>query len=136
MIRAECPSGSHHKCGARLRCAQLLRVHTAGYLIKHSDGYAWAARHLVRLGLPPCEGLLTRSRRENAPATVGRAMWAALEDGLGVQPRREARITPSRIADSATVCSTTSQSPSGTCTRSDPERRDFRDRYRCPSRQR
>ena len=35
---------------------------------------------LVRLGLPPCEELLTRSRRETA-GTVA-AMWAALEDGL------------------------------------------------------
>ena len=39
-------------------------------------------------------------------------MWATLEDGLACN-LAGVRISPSQIADSATVCSTTSQSPSG-----------------------
>jgi acetoin utilization deacetylase AcuC-like enzyme len=58
---------------------QLLRVHTACYLTSIRTG-TLRRDDLVRLGLPPCEGLLTRSRRETA-GTVA-AMWAALEDGL------------------------------------------------------
>jgi len=78
MIRAECPA-------ARIApvepapVIQLLRVHTAGYLTSIRTG-TLRRDDLVRLGLPPCEGLLTRSRRETA-GTVA-AMWAALEDGL------------------------------------------------------
>ena len=78
MIRAECPA-------ARIALVepapvvQLLRVHTAGYLTSIRTG-TLSRDDLVRLGLPPCEGLLTRSRRETA-GTVA-AMWAALEDGL------------------------------------------------------
>jgi acetoin utilization deacetylase AcuC-like enzyme len=78
MIRAECPA-------ARITpvkpapVVQLLRVHTAGYLTSIRTG-TLSCDDLVRLGLPPCEGLLTRSRRETA-GTVA-AMWASLEDGL------------------------------------------------------
>jgi acetoin utilization deacetylase AcuC-like enzyme len=78
MIRAECPA-------ARITSvepapvAQLLRVHTACYLTSIRTG-TLRRDDLVRLGLPPCEGLLTRSRRETA-GTVA-AMWTALEDGL------------------------------------------------------
>ena len=78
MIRAECPA-------ARITpvepapVLQLLRVHTACYLTSIRTG-TLRRDDLVRLGLPPCEGLLTRSRRETA-GTVA-AMWAALEDGL------------------------------------------------------
>jgi acetoin utilization deacetylase AcuC-like enzyme len=78
MIRAECPA-------ARITSVepapvlQLLRVHTACYLTSIRTG-TLRRDDLVRLGLPPCEGLLTRSRRETA-GTVA-AMWAALEDGL------------------------------------------------------
>jgi acetoin utilization deacetylase AcuC-like enzyme len=78
MIRAECPA-------ARITpvepapVAQLLRVHTACYLTSIRTG-TLRRDDLVRLGLPPCEGLLTRSRRETA-GTVA-AMWTALEDGL------------------------------------------------------
>jgi len=78
MIRAECPA-------ARITpvepapVVQLLRVHTAGYLTSIRTG-TLSRDDLVRLGLPPCEGLLTRSRRETA-GTVA-AMWAALEEGL------------------------------------------------------
>jgi acetoin utilization deacetylase AcuC-like enzyme len=78
MIRAEC-------LAARITpvepapVLQLLRVHTACYLTSIRTG-TLRRDDLVRLGLPPCEGLLTRSRRETA-GTVA-AMWAALEDGL------------------------------------------------------
>jgi acetoin utilization deacetylase AcuC-like enzyme len=78
MIRAECPA-------ARITpvepapVLQLLRVHTASYLTSIRTG-TLRRDDLVRLGLPPCEGLLTRSRLETA-GTVA-AMWAALEDGL------------------------------------------------------
>ena len=78
MIRAEC-------LAARITpvepapVVQLLRVHTACYLTSIRTG-TLGRDDLVRLGLPPCEGLLTRSRRETA-GTVA-AMWAALEDGL------------------------------------------------------
>jgi acetoin utilization deacetylase AcuC-like enzyme len=78
MIRAECPS-------ARITpvepapVVQLRRVHTACYLTSIRSG-TLSRDELIRLGLPPCEGLLTRSRRETA-GTVA-AMWAALEDGL------------------------------------------------------
>jgi acetoin utilization deacetylase AcuC-like enzyme len=78
MIRVECPA-------ARITpvepapVLQLLRVHTAGYLTSIRTG-TLRRDDLVRLGLPPCEGLLTRSRRETA-GTVA-AMWTALEDGL------------------------------------------------------
>ena len=78
MIRAECPA-------ARITpvkpapVLQLLRVHTASYLTSVRTG-SLSRDSLVRLGLPACEGLLTRSRRETA-GTVA-AMWAALEEGL------------------------------------------------------
>jgi acetoin utilization deacetylase AcuC-like enzyme len=78
MVRAECP---------RVRItavepapvAQLLRVHTPSYLTAIRTG-TLARDDLVRLGLPPCEGLLTRSRRETA-GTVA-AMWAAVQERL------------------------------------------------------
>ena len=78
MIRGECPT-------ARITpvqpapVLQLLRVHTASYLTSIRTG-SLSRDNLVRLGLPACEGLLTRSRRETA-GTVA-AMWAALEEGL------------------------------------------------------
>ncbi len=78
IIRAECPH-------ARITfvepasVSQLMRVHTAGYLTSIRTG-SLDREALVRLGLPPCEELLTRSRRETA-GTVA-AMWSALEDGL------------------------------------------------------
>ena len=78
MVRAECPS-------ARITpvepapVVQLLRVHTACYLTNIRTG-TLSRDELVRLGLPPCEGLLTRSRRETAGTVT--AMWAALEEGL------------------------------------------------------
>ena len=58
---------------------QLKRVHSAHYLTTIRTG---SLNHeaLVRLGLPACEELLTRSRRETAGTIT--AMWAALEDGL------------------------------------------------------
>jgi acetoin utilization deacetylase AcuC-like enzyme len=78
IIRAECT-----KVGICLvepaPVPQLTRVHTAGYLTTIRTG-SLNREALVRLGLPPCEELLTRSRRETA-GTVA-AMWAALEDGL------------------------------------------------------
>jgi len=78
MIRAECPSVRiTHVEPAPV--AQLLRVHTTSYLTSIRTG-TLGRDDLVRLGLPPCEGLLTRSRRETA-GTVA-AMWAALEGGL------------------------------------------------------
>jgi acetoin utilization deacetylase AcuC-like enzyme len=78
MVRAECP---------RVRITpvepapvmQLLRVHTVAYLTSIRTG-SLRRDDLVRLGLPPCEALLNRSRRETA-GTVA-AMWAALEEGL------------------------------------------------------
>ena len=78
IIRAECPS-------ARIipvepaSIPQLKRVHTAHYLTTIRTG-SLNREALVRLGLPACEELLTRSRRETA-GTIA-AMWAALEDGL------------------------------------------------------
>jgi len=78
MIRAECPQ-------VRIvfvepaSAVQLMRVHTAGYLTTIRTG-TLSREEVVRLGLPPCEDLLTRSRRETA-GTVA-ATWAALEDGL------------------------------------------------------
>jgi acetoin utilization deacetylase AcuC-like enzyme len=78
MIRAECPSAriTHVEPAPVL---QLLRVHTASYLTSIRTG-TLSRDDLVRLGLPPCEALLTRSRRETA-GTVA-AMWAAIEGGL------------------------------------------------------
>jgi acetoin utilization deacetylase AcuC-like enzyme len=78
MIRAECPA-------VRITpvqpapVLQLLRVHTGPYLTSIRTG-SLNRDALVRLGLPACEGLLTRSRRETA-GTVA-AMWAALDEGL------------------------------------------------------
>ena len=78
MIRTECPS-TRVTAVEPAPVVQLLRVHTASYLTSIRSG-TLSRDELVRLGLPPCEGLLTRSRRETA-GTVA-AMWAALEDGL------------------------------------------------------
>jgi acetoin utilization deacetylase AcuC-like enzyme len=78
MIRAECPAARIALVEAA-PVVQLLRVHTASYLTSIRTG-ALGRDDLVRLGLPPCENLLTRSRRETA-GTVA-AMWATLEDGL------------------------------------------------------
>ncbi|HEU4678461.1 MAG TPA: histone deacetylase, partial [Terrimicrobiaceae bacterium] len=78
IVRAECPKVRIHIV-APASVSQLLRVHTAGYLTTIRTG-SLSREALVRLGLPPCEELLTRSRRETA-GTVA-AMWAALEDGL------------------------------------------------------
>ncbi len=78
MVHAECPQ-------ARITTvepapiAQLLRVHTASYLTAIRTG-ALRRDDLVRLGLPPCESLLSRCRRETA-GTVA-AMWAALDERL------------------------------------------------------
>ncbi|HEY5707035.1 MAG TPA: histone deacetylase, partial [Terrimicrobiaceae bacterium] len=78
MIRAECPMVRITSVEPA-PVAQLVRVHTASYLTSIRTG-ALKRDDLVRLGLPPCEFLLTRSRRETA-GTVA-SMWAALEDGL------------------------------------------------------
>jgi acetoin utilization deacetylase AcuC-like enzyme len=78
IVRAECP----RVCITPVEPAplmQLLRVHTVPYLRSIRTG-SLKRDDLVRLGLPPCEALLTRSRRETA-GTVA-AMWAALEEGL------------------------------------------------------
>jgi hypothetical protein len=58
---------------------QLLRGHTISYLRSIRAG-SLKRDDLVRLGLPPCETLLTRSRRETAGTVT--AMWAAPEEGL------------------------------------------------------
>jgi acetoin utilization deacetylase AcuC-like enzyme len=78
MIRAECPKAEIYLVEPA-SVPQLVRVHTPGYLTTIRTGNL-SREALVRLGLPACEGLLTRSRRETA-GTVA-AMWAALEDGL------------------------------------------------------
>jgi acetoin utilization deacetylase AcuC-like enzyme len=78
IIRAECP-GASIAWVEPASVRQLKRVHTARYLSSIRTGSLHHAA-LVRLGLPPCEELLTRSRRETA-GTIA-AMWAALEDGL------------------------------------------------------
>ncbi len=78
IIRAECPKVRIHLVEPA-PISQLTRVHTPGYLTTIRTGDL-SREALVRLGLPPCEELLTRSRRETA-GTVA-AMWAALEDGL------------------------------------------------------
>ena len=78
IIRAECPEATITWVEPA-SIPQLKRVHTARYLtsIRTGDLHREA---MVRLGLPACEELLTRSRRETA-GTIA-AMWAALEDGL------------------------------------------------------
>ena len=78
FIRAECPRVRINLVEPA-SIPQLMRVHTAAYLTAIRTGML-SREALVRLGLPPCEELLTRSRRETA-GTVA-AMWAALEDGL------------------------------------------------------
>ena len=78
IIRAECPKVRIHLVEPA-PIPQLMRVHTPEYLTTIRTGNL-SREALVRLGLPPCEELLTRSRRETA-GTVA-AMWAALEDGL------------------------------------------------------
>jgi acetoin utilization deacetylase AcuC-like enzyme len=78
IICAECPRVRIHLVEPA-PIPQLTRVHTPGYLTTIRTGNL-SREALVRLGLPPCEELLTRSRRETA-GTVA-AMWAALEDGL------------------------------------------------------
>jgi acetoin utilization deacetylase AcuC-like enzyme len=78
MVREECASA--RITVVKLASAvQLLRVHTSRYLADIRTG-ALSRESLVRLGLPPCEGLLTRSRRETG-GTIA-AMWAAIEEGL------------------------------------------------------
>jgi acetoin utilization deacetylase AcuC-like enzyme len=78
IIRAECP-GATITWVEPVSIPQLKRVHTARYLTSIRTG-SLQREALVRLGLSPCEELLTRSRRETA-GTIA-AMWAALEDGL------------------------------------------------------
>jgi acetoin utilization deacetylase AcuC-like enzyme len=78
IIRAECPSARIIPV-APASIPQLKRVHSAHYLTSIRAG-SLNREALVRLGLPACEELLTRSRRETA-GTIA-AMWAALEDGL------------------------------------------------------
>jgi acetoin utilization deacetylase AcuC-like enzyme len=78
IIRVECPSARIIPV-APASIPQLKRVHTAHYLTSIRTGNL-NREALVRLGLPACEELLTRSRRETA-GTIA-AMWAALEDGL------------------------------------------------------
>jgi acetoin utilization deacetylase AcuC-like enzyme len=78
IIRAECPRASITWVEPA-SVPQLKRVHTAWYLTSIRTGNL-RREALVRLGLPPCEDLLTRSRRETA-GTIA-AMWAALADGL------------------------------------------------------
>ena len=78
IIRAEC-RGAQITRVEPASVPQLRRVHTAGYLTTIRTG-SLPREALVRLGLPPCEALLTRSRRETA-GTIA-AMWAALEDRL------------------------------------------------------
>jgi len=78
MVREECASA--RITVVKLASAvQLLRVHTSRYLADIRTG-ALSRESLVRLGLPPCEGLLTRSRRETG-GTIA-AMWATIEEGL------------------------------------------------------
>lgn len=78
IIRAECPK-VRISFVEPASVSQLMRVHTRGYLTTIRTG-SLNREALVRLGLPPCEELLTRSRRETA-GTVA-AMWAALKDRL------------------------------------------------------
>ena len=78
MVREECAS-ARITIVKLASAVQLLRVHTSRYLADIRTG-ALSRESLVRLGLPPCEGLLTRSRRETA-GTIA-AMWAAIEEGL------------------------------------------------------
>ena len=78
FIRAECPKIQIHLVEPA-SVHQLRRVHTGRYLTTIRTGNL-SREESVRLGLPPSEALLTRSRRETA-GTVA-AMWAALEDGL------------------------------------------------------
>ena len=131
MIRAECPA-------ARITpvqpapVLQLLRVHTASYLTSIRTG-SLSRDDLVRLGLPACEGLLTRSRRETA-GTVA-AMWAALEEGLACNLAGGTHHAfPDRglgycvLNDVAVAIRDLHTSSAGAP--------NFYHRYRCPSRQR
>jgi acetoin utilization deacetylase AcuC-like enzyme len=78
IIRAECHAARITMVKSA-SVAQLLRVHTVAYLTSIRTGRL-RRDDQVRLGLPPCESLLTRSRCETG-GTVA-AMWAALEEGL------------------------------------------------------
>jgi acetoin utilization deacetylase AcuC-like enzyme len=78
IIRDQCPA-ARITMVKPASVAQLLRVHTVDYLTSIRSGRL-TRDDQVRLGLPPCESLLTRSRRETG-GTVA-AMWAALKEGL------------------------------------------------------
>jgi acetoin utilization deacetylase AcuC-like enzyme len=78
MIRAEC-AWARIALVEPASVVQLLRVHTGTYLMSIRTGRL-GREDLVRLGLPPSDSLLTRSRRETAGTLA--AMWAALEEGL------------------------------------------------------
>jgi acetoin utilization deacetylase AcuC-like enzyme len=78
FIRVECPNIQIQSVEPA-PIHQLRRVHTVGYLTTIRTGNL-SREESVRLGLPPCEALLIRSRRETAGTLA--AMWAALEDGL------------------------------------------------------
>ncbi|MGA7392048.1 MAG: histone deacetylase [Terrimicrobiaceae bacterium] len=78
MVRAECPAVRIVPIELA-SVVQLLRVHTPSYLTAIRTG-TLTRDDQVRLGLPPCESLLSRCRRETA-GTVA-AMWAALDERL------------------------------------------------------
>lgn len=79
MLREQCPNYVSTIVEAPAPEAWLLRVHSADYLERIRHGKL-SSEERVKLGLPPGEALLTRSRLETA-GTVA-AMWAAREDGM------------------------------------------------------
>jgi acetoin utilization deacetylase AcuC-like enzyme len=79
MIRGAAPSGLSILPVGPASEEDLLRVHTADYLQKIRTGMLDHIEAL-KLGLPACEALLTRSRMEVA-GTIA-AACAALDDGL------------------------------------------------------
>lgn len=78
LVRAECPA-ARITLVAPAPLAQVHRVHSPAYTTRIRTG-ALTSAEIVRLGLPPCERILTRARL-GAAGTVA-AMQAALTDGL------------------------------------------------------
>ena len=78
LVRAECPTANIQQIEPAAEDL-ILRVHSADYLRRIRTGDL-ASPDIVRLGLPPCEGILTRAKLGVAGTLA--AMDAALADGL------------------------------------------------------
>lgn len=78
LLRAECPTARIERV-APASWEQVFRVHSQDYVESIVEARLPAA-DVVRLGLPPCERIMTRARL-GAAGTLA-AMQAALEEGL------------------------------------------------------